>query len=674
MADGDDAIASQPSEEEVPLTERSDDMVPPPPKDDTEYRYGQPINPNPVIRLTTPMPPEPLDEASRAARRELDLQSTSAILTDLSKYIGILRNISLFDELGHEELENAARALEVRHFSAGEMIYDEGDRCNDCWVVEMGTVVRSMLIPGIAGAGIEWKETRPYKPGRFGSYFGERGLRRGEPRPARMICRTDVKALRVTQENYVKTARMREYKEDLLRSIGLFAQMTDEQIGKLAAVLEKREYGKDEQIVSQGDLGDALWLVESGEASTHPPPPWLPTTKTYKHGDILGEMNLIKDVPADATVTSMTESVVVYKLSRADFEARLGSLIELQEQQRLADPRTLLSDFYRKGDRRGPAGTLMQRGLTLMSDSPTSWFAVYRPCSRDSIAKMLGGVGVGKGLNVKGKSAQKNRLSGFVPFLQIHNNSHKRLIGQSPKDARTHIFYKNVMAREEAFNELTQVLREGAGLEIAVSEIFIIKDAEPQSFGLDVPEPLVREAYIMRPDLTQIVGWETGRPSVPQYMDMNLHCVRSWTRPAVCLVQFDTSDPMNPHGLLIAYQESTNATGLLNQVKPVCSDFDTFTVGSKGMHYETTASEQVEVINWQLDRAEEVLAAAASESRNWTSHWLDVIAKEEERGWHPDIPTFGFGESTSTRLIEDVVKCTASCGAVRHGAECFNFW
>ena len=80
----------------------------------------------------------------------------------------------------------------------------------------------------------------------------------------------------------------------------------------------------------------------------------------------------------------------------------------------------------------------------------TDWFAIYRPCSRDSIAKMLGGVGVGKGLNIKGKSAQKNRLSGFVPFLQIHNNDHKKDVEASPKDARCRIFFKNVMAREEA--------------------------------------------------------------------------------------------------------------------------------------------------------------------------------------------------------------------------------
>ena len=43
-------------------------------------------------------------------------------------------------------------------------------------------------------------------------------------------------------------------------------------------------------------------------------------------------------------------------------------------------------------------------------------------------------------------------------------------------------------------------------------------------------------------------------------------------------------------------------------------------------------------------------------------------------GYHPEIPEFGFGEPTSTRLIQDVIQCTSSCGAVRHGAECFNYW
>ena len=47
------------------------------------------------------------------------------------------------------------------------------------------------------------------------------------------------------------------------------------------------------------------------------------------------------------------------------------------------------------------------------------------------------------------------------------------------------------------------------------------------------------------------------------------------TEPRVVLFQWDKTDPMNPLGLLIAYEEE--------KVVPVVSDFDTFLVGSKGM-------------------------------------------------------------------------------------------
>ena len=47
------------------------------------------------------------------------------------------------------------------------------------------------------------------------------------------------------------------------------------------------------------------------------------------------------------------------------------------------------------------------------------------------------------------------------------------------------------------------MLREiGHQLDIAVPNIFVIRDYEPASFGLDVPEGLIREVYIMRPDIS----------------------------------------------------------------------------------------------------------------------------------------------------------------------------
>merc|ERR1711957_1111482 len=110
-------------------------------------------------------------------------------------------------------------------------------------------------------------------------------------------------------------------------------------------------------------------------------------------------------------------------------------------------------------------------------------------------------------------------------------------------------------------------------LKIDNQRIDDLKDYESMNaFGLDMPEPLLREAYLMQPDLSPVMGWETGRRSEPAFMDMNLHTLRASGEPLVVLYQNDESDSMNPRGLLIAYAEK--------YVKPVVSDFDTFLVAS----------------------------------------------------------------------------------------------
>merc|ERR1719262_495736 len=143
-------------------------------------------------------------------------------------------------------------------------------------------------------------------------------------------------------------------------------------------------------------------------------------------------------------------------------------------------------------------------------------------------------------------------------------------------------------------------MNEATDLKIQKRVVEFTEEYQPQVFGLDVPEPLVREAYIMRPDLSPVMGWEVGRRSEPAFMDMNLHAVRDVSEPKVVLYQYDESDPMNPRGLLVAYAEQ--------YVKPVVSDFDTFTVGSTGILYGKLPDEQVELVNWALNCAEGVLS------------------------------------------------------------------
>merc|ERR1719353_81242 len=142
-----------------------------------------------------------------------------------------------------------------------------------------------------------------------------------------------------------------------------------------------------------------------------------------------------------------------------------------------------------------------------------------------------------------------------------------------------------------------------------------------QVYGLDLKESVVREAYIMRPDIGFRVGWETGRTSEPILMNMNLHALRSDRSPKVVLYQFDQLDPMNPQGLLIAYAEEF--------IMPVVSDFDVFTLGMKGQKYEQLEPEQQSIAMHMLDGAESIMKNSVP-GQKWNSRWLQMLQTYEK--------------------------------------------
>jgi hypothetical protein len=74
---------------------------------------------------------------------------------------------------------------------------------------------------------------------------------------------------------------------------------------------------------------------------------------------------------------------------------------------------------------------------------------------------MMEGTGVGKGLDIKGKSAKKGSLSAFVPFLQIFYNEHKCEIQPIQESAEMRIYYKNIELRDFVFEVLQKYLKDG---------------------------------------------------------------------------------------------------------------------------------------------------------------------------------------------------------------------
>ena len=271
----------------------------------------------------------------------------------------------------------------------------------------------------------------------------------------------------------------------------MFETFDDDQIAALASILGLHKLKDKQVLTTQGEDGIHMYILDSGEmVATVSNGGVEQEVKRYQSGEFFGETAFIKRGVRAATIKAVGDGVRVWALSREGFEAKLGPLSQLKAEQYLADPRHLIADFYRKGDSRGPAGVVAMLGGGEASSEPsaqTSWFAVYRPCSRDSIAKMVSRVGTGKGLNIKGKSAKKNRLSGFVPFCQISNNEDKALLGPTPSGARSRIFYHSHAACGVA----------QAAFESALVELQVEKGAQRRDSNQRLSPPIT-ELYFVR--------------------------------------------------------------------------------------------------------------------------------------------------------------------------------
>lgn len=334
----------------------------------------------------------------------------------------------------------------------------------------------------------------------------------------------------------------------------------------------------------------------------------------------------------------------------------------------------------------------------------SSIFTVWRPTSTEAIAKMMRGEGVGKGLEIKGKSAKDGNLSGFIPFLQIHKEEHKKGIRTIGKGDRTKIFFKKESWRDEVGEFLGNVAKDmtlsftkskfamarskygcdpdagreehyswkAMGTELDDPKVTKIDDYAPQVFGIEVSCRVLWKGLVLRKDISRIPGskFYTGRESQPAFQDMNFSAlkVKDTDGPLPVLYQCADEDPFDARMLVMAYEEE-------GKVTPVVSDFDCFLIGTSKFHYsDPMPPEQVDLLDWCISQIEWILESH-TQPEPWTTRWLEVLCFAAANNFYPSMPKFGFGDPTSQSMIETAVtRLAKSTGAVRHGAECFNYF
>lgn len=124
-------------------------------------------------------------------------------------------------------------------------------------------------------------------------------------------------------EEYAKTEEQKDRLRGLLSRSFLFASLEESDKCILVGAIEEVSVAEGTQVITQGDSGDFLFIVEKGvlhcikkSSQGEDEPPQL--VKVCEPGDVFGELSLLYNAPRAASVVAITDSLL-WKLGRATF-------------------------------------------------------------------------------------------------------------------------------------------------------------------------------------------------------------------------------------------------------------------------------------------------------------------------------------------------------------------
>lgn len=261
--------------------------------------------------------------------------------------------LPIFSDLPRDDFAAVLNAMKLRRTRPGEVIVAEGEPGTSFFLLVRGCVaVRKHL-----AQGGESRLATLYE----GAIFGEMALVSASPRTATVAAETDCDllefdrdALRVASEQVAKLAaaldkftRERLLK-NLLATAKLFSPLDRKQRLDLVRRFTAHDVASGVTMLHEGSPGRGLFLLLSGQAEVSKRgEDGRVLLATLHPGDVFGEISLVNDEPASASVTAAKQSTVLF-LAKEIFHRleeavpEIGAYVRNLGEERLMDTRLTL--------------------------------------------------------------------------------------------------------------------------------------------------------------------------------------------------------------------------------------------------------------------------------------------------------------------------------------------
>jgi len=245
-------------------------------------------------------------------------EKSAAVVSLISE---AMRNNVLFMNLHTEHKAQIIAEMYRAEIKAGVNAIRQGDMGDNLYVVESGTFTVYVNDKQVATRG-------------KGTCFGELALMYNSPRAATVTATTDCIVWVVDRFTFRRVVtdlgekRFQLY-VSFLKKVELLQPLAEYERKKIAEALEETKLHAGVTVFKQGDMGESLFIVYSGELSI---------TKDgvevmrVKEGDYFGERALLTNEVRAATVTATTNCTLL-KLDRNAFSLLLGPLEDIMRKR-----------------------------------------------------------------------------------------------------------------------------------------------------------------------------------------------------------------------------------------------------------------------------------------------------------------------------------------------------